>query len=435
MGAMRFALWVLLFLAAVPAASAQAATSVRLERSSAVIVGDGGPNRISVSFDPRGFLVEDPAGVAVGRGCTADGPGRARCPRVNEPPVCEDDVCSRLVSSVDVYGEAGDDDLRVGYGASAEFAGSRVSVFGGAGNDFLGGTRGADSELAGGPGDDVIDGAGSDDKLSGGGGRDRLYGGPGQDTLTDGDGPAPPPSRRIAPVDGDVLDGGPCPEPVCAPAGPLEEGDAEDSVDYATRERPVRIALRSEGPVQGQEGEGDVVRGVENVDGGHADDHLGLGALPGRVLGGDGDDVIDAVGDGASFVGCDYGRFGDEGGFDTVAADPGDDLSGCPTRCPALAGCPRPRLTVAGLPPFEDCARRSFRATISVVGVPRIRSVRALITGVRLGSARGGRLRATIPVKPGSFGQRDLRVVVTRAGGSRVDLKLTFYTCAPPRRR
>ncbi len=425
---MRIVLLALTLLLAIPA-TASATSTVRLARGGPLVAGSDAADRIVVSAADEGrtFVIEDPAGLTIaGEGCQADGSTRARCPRIVEPTECDGDSCSQLVSGVTLNGGAGDDDLRVGYGdAAATWPQSHAFLDGGLGNDFLGGTPVVDYELAGGPGDDVIDGAGFNDRLIGGGGRDRLYGGPGIDTLTDGDGPPVITSRADpdVPVDADVLDGGPCPEPVCAPAGPAESGDAEDTVSYENRERPVTVNLRRVTATQGQRGERDTVRNVERIFGGRGGDRLTVGRRPGGVLSGRGNDVVDARGDGRTFVNC------EEGGYDTVAADRRDMLVDCPTRCRTLEGCPRPRLTVSGVP--RRCARRSFRATIVVRGVPRIHSVSATFTGRRFGPARGRRLRVTLPVRRGTGGTRRLTIVAARRGGPPVVLHRDVETCAP----
>jgi hypothetical protein len=179
----------------------------------------------------------------------------------------------------------------------------------------------------GGPGDDLLDGGAGPDELDGGGGRDVLLGGAHGDVLSDGDlsgaeGPLGPAS--------DLMDGGP----------------GRDLVAYAQRTAGVDVDIADARP-DGEPGEGDVVRAVEDVAGGEGSDRLrgdgranlilgggGADLLVGRdnppsrlrsndqLIGGDGDDRL-VGGDGADFL---------EGGpgLDALSCGPGADTVGDP---------------------------------------------------------------------------------------------------------
>jgi Ca2+-binding RTX toxin-like protein len=146
----------------------------------------------------------------------------------------------------------------------------------------------------GGPGGDTLSSssvvAGS---LDGGSGRDTLLGGSNTDILSDGD--------QSGRVDSDVLDG--------------REGGAV--VSYASRTAPVRVDLDDPGP-DGEAGEGDILRSVRGVTGGHGADHLVGDGGPNWLTGGPGADRL-------------YGRGGDDyldggRGPDRLIAKDGDDI-------------------------------------------------------------------------------------------------------------
>jgi Ca2+-binding RTX toxin-like protein len=191
-------------------------------------------------------------------------------------------------------------------------------VYGNDGDDKLSG-----SDLSGGPGADVLTGTERNDRLIGGGGPDALAGGVGSDLLMgDGDGN----------VAADVMDGGP----------------GADTVSYDEHRVSVRIDITSQ-----TGGDGDRLSGFENAHGGHGDDVLvgdgGPNVLDGwtgrntvlggagddtvtaftggRLDGGEGDDVVDAVLDATSLE----GGPGDDrlsGGFgvDQFSGGEGDDV-------------------------------------------------------------------------------------------------------------
>ena len=94
------------------------------------------------------------------------------------------------VTSVEVYGRGGDDDLTVNcadFGAYVNAGAGNDTVTGGDGNDSLSGADGADV-IDGMGGDDLLHGNGGRDWLDGGAGNDRLAGDSAHDTLTGGAG-------------------------------------------------------------------------------------------------------------------------------------------------------------------------------------------------------------------------------------------------------
>jgi Ca2+-binding RTX toxin-like protein len=182
---------------------------------------------------------------------------------------------------------AGPGDDRVRLGDAGE-------VSGGAGDDRVDGSPYYDV-LRGGPGRDVLRGGGHGDYADGGAGDDVLRGGAGDDMLLGGghggadvlDGGA----------GGDVLEDG----DLSTDAGPdvLTGGPGEDEAgSYRDRDVPVSIDLAA--GRAGQDGEGDVVRGIERIFGGRAGD---------LIAGSDGPDWIDGL-----------------GGDDSIDARAGDDL-------------------------------------------------------------------------------------------------------------
>jgi Ca2+-binding RTX toxin-like protein len=140
----------------------------------------------------------------------------------------------------------------------------------------------------GGPGDDVLDarhaaGVG----LDGGGGVDQLFGSAYDDRLTDGDRDGA--AGAGAPGE-DLIDG----------------GQGVDHLSYAQRTAPVFVDLIDE-ELEGELGEGDIVRDVEGISGGAGDDRL-AGNDRGNVLdGGHGRDILIGRG-GDDSLGWTFGR-------------------------------------------------------------------------------------------------------------------------------
>ena len=125
-----------------------------------------------------------------------------------------------------------------------------VGVDGGTGKDTLSAGMHA-STLVGGGGTDVVIGSPYDDVLVGGAGPDRIEGGEGDDFLA-GDG-----HFIFATRAADVVDGGP----------------GIDVASYRGRVAGVHVDLRRAGG-QGARGEGDVLTGIEGLEGGGGPDRL-----------------------------------------------------------------------------------------------------------------------------------------------------------------
>ena len=153
---------------------------------------------------------------------------------------------------------------------------------------------GADGDVDGGTGNDTLRGGPTRDILRGGGGNDDLRGGAGADTLSDGD--------TTGAANKDDIDG----------------GTDVDFVDYSARTAPVIVDLAS-GPGDGEAGENENLKGIENVTGGSANDSIRGDENPNVLQGFIGDDTADGRG------GNDY--LGGSAGKDTLIGAAGvDDL-------------------------------------------------------------------------------------------------------------
>ena len=215
---------------------------------------------------------------------------------------------------------------------------------GGPGNDrlngdsYLNGLSGGDGDdelrvsrrilegtLEGGPGDDLLWAGRTDTSLNGGGGRDAMYGG---NDMSDGD------------REGAAGDAGPGPDLFDATAG------RGGLVSYQGRHAPIRVDLRR--GVGGQAGEGDVLKGVRQVEGGSGDDVLLGDDEPNRLLGRRGFDRLSGRGGNDTL-------FPDRGGS-RVSCGAGTDTSSRPSTkdwlasdCETAAWVPaRPTLTATG---------------------------------------------------------------------------------------
>ena len=165
-----------------------------------------------------------------------------------------DDDLRAGIDDTELDGGAGDDDLR---GAEKPWTiGGGDLLLGGDGDDSLRDDRGGD-RLAGGPGRDTLRSGRADDRLDGGAGPDRLYGGQGGDALDAGDG---------LDSDSDILDGG--------GNGGRSYGRKVDVVSYADRGQPVVVDLADPARGQGEAGEGDSLRRIEDAKGGDGADVL-----------------------------------------------------------------------------------------------------------------------------------------------------------------
>jgi hypothetical protein len=103
--------------------------------------------------------------------------------------------------------------------------------------------------------------------LNGGGGLDQLFGGENSDVLDDGD--------ATGAADADVLDG----------------GASADTVTYARRTRGVRVDLL-DAATDGEPGEGDTLRAIENATGGSGNDRIDGDEERNLLRGGPGSDRL-----------------------------------------------------------------------------------------------------------------------------------------------
>ena len=224
--------------------------------------------------------VTDSAGVAAGQRCRQVGPDTAEC-----------ELPSDAASNVHADAGPGDDTLRLA--GAPERADTTVDALGGPGRDTVIGSEDARlrATLSGGTGDNTIRGGPADESLAAKGDRDLLDGGPGDDALFEHDTDREP--RR--PPDADVLDG----------------GEGRDSLTYWYR-GALRVDLAS--ALGGYAGEGDEVRRIETLDGGHSSAATLVGDDgPNRLVGGAGDDFL-AGGGGDDLLYAYAGRDSFDGG-------------------------------------------------------------------------------------------------------------------------
>ncbi|MFL5850342.1 MAG: hypothetical protein ACJ76R_15535, partial [Solirubrobacteraceae bacterium] len=236
--------------AAVTAAPAPAATvNLTPARDSLTLrfaARPGETNDVVLDRTPSGFVVQQrSARLAAGRGC-----------RLLERYVAFCAVAPGEARELSAEVLAGDHDDRLDIGDVAAPV-DEIALDGGAGDDLLLGAGRTpkpasadglgDLRLDGGPGRDRLVGGPARESLDGGTGADVLRGGRGDDVLT-GD---PAEAGRALPVFPDRLDG----------------GKGEDVADYGLRRRAVTVDLADRRP-DGQAGEGDVLRGIDDVWGG-----------------------------------------------------------------------------------------------------------------------------------------------------------------------
>ncbi len=160
----------------------------------------------------------------------------------------------------------------------------------------------------------ILHGEDGDDILWGSRGNDILEGGAGDDWLGGGDGE-------------DWLNGG-------AGADTFEGGEDYDTVSYRDSDSGITVNLK-EGTGKGGHAEGDVIGGIEHVEGSHYGDMLVGGEYDNRLSGDDGDDRIWGNGgqdflngdDGADrlFGGDGHDRLGGGNGNDLLEGGAGDD--------------------------------------------------------------------------------------------------------------
>ena len=173
----------------------------------------------------------------------------------------------------------------------------------------------------GGSGEDRLAGSPLADALYGGKGRDVVRGNAGEDTLRDGQLP------RLATPEEDPGEGRvfPPPElepPLAVPAEPdvFDGGLGTDTLGYEGRRRGVIADLTRTDRHAGAPGEGDSLRGLENLVGGNGDDRLLGDDAANTLSGGAGGDLL-------------VGRAGDDqleggGGSNRARGGAGDDIIG-----------------------------------------------------------------------------------------------------------
>jgi hypothetical protein len=321
-------------LALAPAASATSLVHVRTAALNVVLDPAGSDVTIWWDAATSRYLVHDPAGAQID---PVPGYVDGDCAELDATHVS----CRRIAgdfgfNEVYVYGDDGDDTIRVGYGVPWHPE-DGAAILGDGGDDRIGMTPHYDWVLAG-EGDDLVDGAGGPDLIvgfnsspgylgypgipgngyeTGPGGQDRLYGGPGSDVLTDAD--------VLADPGPDLLDGGVCEEAsFCLDPAPEEAaGDADLVRYYRNAVVVIRLGVPS---ASGVPGEGDTIRNVEDAEGGVGDDLIVGDAGVNRLYGNRGRDTIRA-GLGDDFIdGGDEALAGTGLGDLALEGGPGDDV-------------------------------------------------------------------------------------------------------------
>jgi Ca2+-binding RTX toxin-like protein len=332
--------------AALIAATAPTASAAVVDSHGGFIEVEADPGESSdmvVTWSGRALVAEDrSAPLRAGANCEQAGARRVRC--AGRPLRADVELGDRADAftaraprrgpyfEFTVDGDAGDDTLTLPYGGDLDgdegndrlvIGSSRVrrqsNLLGGDGDDVLKGGESLDA-LVGGRGDDRAFGGPGRDRIFGGGGRDVLQGGAGADRLDDGD--------AAGPVDRDKLIGGP--------------GD-DGVISYAERARGVVVDL-SDRSGDGEPGENDLLRGVEQVRGSGGDDRLVGDDDENKLEGWLGNDVI-------------LGR----GGDDRLLLFDADRASG---------GGGDDRITGAGERARVSCGRGEDTLAVSLAGTP-----------------------------------------------------------------
>ena len=409
-----------------------------------VAAGPGEANSLTFELTDTNVIVRDAAGITPGGGCTALDAGAVACDTPPEPGT------ERIERRV-LRATLGDGDDAITLPPSPlEFLGAQVD--GADGNDTILGAGTA----SGGKGDDLIDaniaeGGPGEDRITareadGGDGNDALaprtpesfvtfHGGAGDDVLVGSD--------VAVELFGDVLDGGAGDDQISAGAGDdrlnpgpgadvSDGGPGVDFISFADTTGPVRADLATPGPIRST-GEGDVMSGIESVEGGSGEDVL-LGADGDSVLiGGDGDDRLDGRGGRDIVIGgrgadlIDGGTGADDltagtalvspvrpesfgaradAAIDRVAGGAGADKTRVDARDHVDGGAGNDLVTVAGRPGSARCGTGS-RDRFDGFRLPRDCERIVWFGGVDSVPARtflrGGRLSIRVP---GNFGGR-----------------------------
>ncbi|MEU4163567.1 calcium-binding protein [Actinoplanes sp. NPDC026670] len=257
--------------------------------------GSGKRNSVVITRSGSTVTIDDRVTLRAGVGCkqvTGD-KTRVRCTIDREIRRIDaslgsgnDRITNRTSLSLRASGGSGNDYLIGGSGSDSLWGWSGADrIWGNGGNDFLLGKSG----------NDVISGGAGPDNIDGGTGNDREYGGSGNDGHQQG--------RESSGADADLIDG----------------GTGRDFVSYGPRTRPVSVDSDSGRKDDGRKGEGDTVRGIEMIIGGHGDDRLSGTKGPDRLYGLGGDDILNGHWHNDVLIG---GPGADEllgeGGYDTL---------------------------------------------------------------------------------------------------------------------
>ncbi|MFE0756486.1 hypothetical protein ACFW16_21165 [Inquilinus sp. NPDC058860] len=230
-----------------------------------------------------------------------------------------------------VNGTAGNDLIHVagdgvvaqpGFTDIPQATASNDLLYGLGGNDLIYGGVGFD-EIFGGDGNDVIDGGADLDEIFGGDGNDVIHGGAGPDDLDGGEGD----DVVYGDDEDDVIYGGNGNDILVGGAGPdtLAGGAGIDTVRYDGT-TGVRIDLHRARGYYG-DAEGDVIFGVEIVEGTVFGDNVSGAAASETLRGRDGNDTLYGRGgnDALSGDAGNDGLYGDDGD-DGLSGGDGDDL-------------------------------------------------------------------------------------------------------------
>jgi Ca2+-binding RTX toxin-like protein len=236
--------------------------------------------------------------------------------------------------------------------------GGNDALSGGAGRDLIGGGRGNDG-LAGGLGEDTLAGGMGRDTLSGGLNGDEIAGGSGDDWLLGGHGN----DTLFGQAGNDLISGG-------AGADVIHGGEGVDTVSYQGATSGVVVSLGrelleqrpgewdgrlsyEEGSGSGGAAAGDLLYGIENVNGSKFADILSGNAADNILIGGKGVDVLEGGAGNDVFV--------------FRKADGADVITGFQTWREGKGQCDFIRLEVTGIKTFSDVLKRATQTDEGVV--------------------------------------------------------------------